>query len=331
MTQLGELRDSYPKLREAGIRLYAISYDDREVLTEFARAHAIPFPLLSDVDSEVIDAYGIRNRQCDGMGPLEGIPYPGTYLCDEDGVVIEKYFFDTYKRRHNAEDLVDRALGRILLGDAEPSTRAGGEDVRISATLHGGTGALRQGVSRRVVVRFELADGLHLYGEPVPDGMFATTVSVTGPPGLVVQPPVYPPTQTLRLKGLDVELNVWSGSVDVAVPVYAQSTLASECRPLDETSAELVVEVRYQACDDTTCLLPKTEMLTLQVPIEPIEVPTLGMHMGHGQLEATFDGEPHMRRLMRRKLRRNPLGLPKLLWRTLVTELGARRRQRGGS
>ena len=54
MTQLGELRDAWAKLEDAGIKLYAISYDDKEVLADFTRAHDIPFPLLADTEAQQI-------------------------------------------------------------------------------------------------------------------------------------------------------------------------------------------------------------------------------------------------------------------------------------
>ncbi|MBT5192891.1 MAG: peroxiredoxin family protein [Rhodospirillaceae bacterium] len=57
------MRDAYDKFQAAGIKLYAISYDDREVLAAYAEAEEIPFPLLSDIDSEVIRRYGILNTQ----------------------------------------------------------------------------------------------------------------------------------------------------------------------------------------------------------------------------------------------------------------------------
>ena len=61
MTQLGELRDAYSRFQDAGIKLYALSYDEVDALAAFAEAHAIPFPLLSDPDSAVIRSYGILN------------------------------------------------------------------------------------------------------------------------------------------------------------------------------------------------------------------------------------------------------------------------------
>ena len=67
------------------------------------------------------------------------------------------------------------------------------------------------------------------------------------------------------LKGTDVELQVWSGTVDIRVPIYPIGELVSEVRLLDHDSVLVEVAVRYQACDDTTCLLPKSETLVLDL------------------------------------------------------------------
>lgn len=83
MTQLVELRDGYAKFVAAGIKLYAISYDDRAALADFVRAHDMPFPMLSDVDSRVIREYGILNTEVEaGDFPIYGVPFPGTYIVD---------------------------------------------------------------------------------------------------------------------------------------------------------------------------------------------------------------------------------------------------------
>ena len=46
MTQLVGLRDALPKFEAAGMRLYAVSYDDVESLADFSRHHDIGYPLL---------------------------------------------------------------------------------------------------------------------------------------------------------------------------------------------------------------------------------------------------------------------------------------------
>jgi hypothetical protein len=242
--------------------------------------------------------------------------------------VVAKFFHDTYKKRNSPETLIDAALGRIELAPDAPRVSSGDGEVRVTAAVHGGRGTLRQGIVRTLVVRFELAPGLHLYGQPVPDGMVPTTVRVEGPPGIIVGDPVYPPTQRLRLPGLDLELPVWSGSFDVAVPFYPDGRIASETRPLDRDRVSLDVYVRYQACDDAQCLFPKTERLSLELSLDVIDVPQLAMHTGHGQREGNYDATPHLRRMLLRSIRRRPLGFARFVLKSLQLEWAARRRRR---
>ncbi len=329
MTQLVELREGYAKFAEAGVKLYTISYDDQAALADFVDAQRIPFPMLSDVDSAVIRSYGILNTEVEpGDVPVYGVPFPGTYIVDEDGVVIEKFFYDTYKRRDGPENLIDSALGKITLCDGEPTQSFVDDDIRVSAMLHGAAGVLKQGSMRRVVVRFELAEGLHIYSDPVPEGMVATQISVQGPPGLVVEEAILPPTETLRLKGLDLELQVWSGVVDIVVPVYPNAELLSEMRPLEANSTTIEVTVRYQACDDSTCMLARSEKLTLEVPMAPVDVQALPFHTGHGQNEWDANSRKHFLRLVFRIFRRDPIAFFKGIRRQIRLQREAVRRQR---
>ena len=299
------------------------------MLSEFSRTQNIPYPLLSDIDSEVIRRYGILNTQVQpGDAMLYGIPYPGTYVCDESGVVTGKFFHDSYKKRDSAELYIDAALGRVQIDAAAPQEERGDADVRITAAVQGGSGSLRQGIIRQVVLRFELSEGLHIYGAPAPEGMLPLEVTVTGPSGLVTEDPQYPESETLELREMGVELNVWSGTFDVRVPFYAVGELASETRPLDAEDATLSVRVRYQACDDATCLLPKTEAFTLRLALDVIDVPNISLHTGHGQREAGYDGSPHLKRLLKRKLRQHPLGFLRYLWKERKLRKAAERRQR---
>jgi hypothetical protein len=300
-------------------------------LRQFAEEQQIPYPLLSDVDSEVIRNYEILNTEVSFDDAfLYGIPFPGVYVADESGKVVAKFFHDTYKKRDSPEILIDAALGKIALADDAPQVGGGDADTKITVAVHGGKGSIRQGIMRKLVVRFELGEGLHIYGEPVPDGMIATRVRVTGPPGLAVLEPILPATETLHLEGMGVDLEVWSGTVDIAVPFYPKGELASETRPLDTEDAEIEVEVRYQACTDNECLLPRTEIFKLRLPLDVIDVPALSMHTGHGQREGGYNSMPAMRRLMIRKIKKNPLGLIKFIIKSAKLEVAARMRARAG-
>ncbi len=280
----------------------------------------------------MIRRYGILNDQVGKEDAfLHGIPYPGVYVTDEAGVVVAKFFHDTYKKRDSPEVLIDAAMGRAVIADDAPRVSGGDDEVRVTAFVHGGNATLRQGVIRNIVVRCELSPGMHVYGEPVPEGMIPLQVEVVGPPGLVVESPRMPKAETMRLDSMGMELPVFSGHFDVVVPVYPVGELASETRPLDMKSAEVEVRVRYQACNDEICHVPRTESFHFELELDVVDVPALGMHMGHGQREGNFDGRRHMLRLMLRKLRQHPLGLPQLILKTLKLELAARRRRRAGT
>ena len=292
------------------MKVYAISYDDQECLSEFKDKQNIPFTLLSDVNSDVIRAYGILNNQVSPEdGFFYGIPYPGVYVTNEEGVVVGKFFHDTYKIRDSAEMLIAAAEGTVEMPDGLLQANGGNDDVKLSIGLVGGRGNLRQGILREIVARFELSDGLHIYNEPVPSGMVATSVTVKGPDGLICKAPILPPTTPLTLSSIGVELHVWSGTVDIRVPIYAASELATEVAPLAQKSVVIEVTVRYQACNVDTCLLPKSETFTLDVPMDVTEVPAIPVHQGHGQREGNYDGLPHLKRLLGRKPpgRNNPI------------------------
>ena len=323
------MRDSFQGFAANGIKLYAVSYDDQETLKEFSDAQRIPYPLLSDVHSAVIRQYGILNTTVSRDDAfLYGIPFPGIYVCDENGVVTSKFFHDSYKKRESPETLIDAALGHIQIDEEAPQVSGGEENVRITAAIRGGKGSVRQGIIRHLVVRFELAKGLHIYGEPVPEGLTATRVSLKGPPGLVTLPAEAPPTEPLRLADMGVDLQVWSTTVDIVVPFYPTGEIASETRPLDQKRVPLSVEVCYQACTHHECLLPRTERLELELDLDVIDVPQLSVHTGHGQREGSYSSMPAMRRLLWRKFKEHPMGLPRFIWKSIKMERAARRRRR---
>ncbi|MBW1885804.1 MAG: redoxin domain-containing protein [Deltaproteobacteria bacterium] len=307
MTQLVELQEALPKFEAAGLKLYAVSYDDPDALAEFARHHDITYPLLSDKGSKVIRSYGIQNQfVTKEQIPYYGIPFPGSYLVDEAGIVIEKFFSRGLAARESAESVIDSALGEILLGDDEPTDTGGDEEIRISATYHGGGGNLKSAVIRQLVVRFELAPGLHIYDDPVPPGMVATRIEVSGPPGLNTNDVVKLPTKNLKLPGVDTELHVWEGRVDFAIPVWADDRIAGLINESEFDEIDIEVKIDYQACDDQACRIPQSETLTVKVPIAP--------YLGHdlpgdlsGAVMTTMDTRKYMMRMVRRGLLRSPI------------------------
>ena len=85
-----------------------ISYDSEEILREFADQRKITFPLLSDEGSKTIDAFGLRNRDAKRGSPQDGIPHPGTFLLDKNGIIRAKLFYSV-RKRHSTDELIKAA------------------------------------------------------------------------------------------------------------------------------------------------------------------------------------------------------------------------------
>ncbi len=92
------------KFEKAGIQVVGLSYDSTEILSRFARRSKVTFPLLADVGSKVIDAYGIRNE-----ARRDGLPHPGTIIVGTDGKVIAKLFHEGYRKRHLSDEIIAAA------------------------------------------------------------------------------------------------------------------------------------------------------------------------------------------------------------------------------
>ena len=98
-----QLQSSLKEIDASGGQVVAISYDSLTVLKRFAAKSAITYPLLSDAGSKTIDAYGIRNKEAPER--WSGIPYPGTFIVDTNGIIRSKLFLEGYQDRHASEAL----------------------------------------------------------------------------------------------------------------------------------------------------------------------------------------------------------------------------------
>jgi len=66
-----------------------VSFDSPEDNRSFAEAESFPFPLVSDVDRTVADAYGTRRPPEDPLAAY--VPRRTTFLIDPGGVVRRVY------------------------------------------------------------------------------------------------------------------------------------------------------------------------------------------------------------------------------------------------
>ena len=100
-----QLQHSLKEIEATGGRIVGISYDSVPILKRFAERDSISYPLLSDAGSKTIAAYGILNKEAPDR--VRGIPYPGTFIIDRNGVIRAKLFLEGYRERHAVEALLE--------------------------------------------------------------------------------------------------------------------------------------------------------------------------------------------------------------------------------
>jgi hypothetical protein len=240
------------------VALFAVSYDSLAILRDFAAAHGIDYPLLSDEGSHVMRALGLINERVQedhaayGIAPNPrhvNLPYPGVVVLDEAGAVVQKRFFESYRERDTGSGLVAQVLGIV----AEPASAMPVTEgvVKARGWLDSPTYAFFQ----RLVLTVELAiaPGFHVYGETAQDGLTSLAVEIGAIDGLEVGVARWPAG------------DLFEGVVRGTLPL----TFAAPPGGGDHT---LDVTVHFQACDDGSCLVPA--MLRLQVPIR--EAPLVG-------------------------------------------------------
>ena len=259
MTQLVELQRVLPELEAAGYCLYAISYDTQGELRNFADKHGIRYPLLSDVGSVVIKRYGILNTLISPDEPghrWHGIPFPGAYVTDESGVVVRKFFNQHHAIRESGETLRDQLLGRISENAASAGVTLSEDDIDVTVFLREPN--LKLEIASTIYCRIKLPPRLHIYAEPVPDGFVATRVEIAPTRGLAYRLSDHTrPARVYDMPSLGMRFNVFTGVVDIGIPVTLTSELVKLGHAREVDSVPIDVKINYQACDDTTCLQPR--------------------------------------------------------------------------
>jgi peroxiredoxin Q/BCP len=101
-----DFRDNYQSLVGKGFEVIGVSTDDEKSHKKFETKYSLPFPLISDADHAVVEAYGVW-----GEKNMYGKKYMGTvrttFIIDGDGVikqVIDKV--DTKAASQQVLDLV---------------------------------------------------------------------------------------------------------------------------------------------------------------------------------------------------------------------------------
>ena len=89
--QACSLRDTYGELSDHRAAVVGISPDEPGQQEKFARKYSLPFPLLSDPDHEVAEAYGAWGEKSMYGKKYEGV-IRSSFLVDEKGRILEAWY-----------------------------------------------------------------------------------------------------------------------------------------------------------------------------------------------------------------------------------------------
>ncbi|PIA77859.1 peroxiredoxin [Gaetbulibacter sp. 4G1] len=98
------LRDEYTVLQEQGYEILGVSADTQKKQSNFKKKFNFPYPLLADVDKEVINAFGVWGEK-KFMGRIFDGIHRLTFVIDENGI-IEKVI-DKVKAKIHATQILE--------------------------------------------------------------------------------------------------------------------------------------------------------------------------------------------------------------------------------
>jgi hypothetical protein len=252
-----ELNGSFDKLTEAGLGVVAISYDSIAILSSFSERHGgIGYVMLSDPDAEIINAFGIRNTDHaeDSMG--YGVPYPGTYIVDPDGIVVEKFFAPDYRERFTADTILLKTFG---VGGGK---RVEAELPQFKLAAYPIQDQVRRGNRIVLVADIELPPRMHLYAAG--SDYRPVDLQISNHPALIPGELIVPEPEILYLDVIDERVPVYHGKVRIEREV----TLSAE---FTGTTIEINSVLSYQACDDEICYLPAEFPLSFELEVLPLD------------------------------------------------------------
>ena len=96
-------RELYPQFRERGAVVLGVSKDSVASHKRFEEKYGLPFPLLSDPELKVIQAYDVWKEKMN-YGKLTMGVVRTTYLIDENGIIVKA--FDKVKAADNPAQML---------------------------------------------------------------------------------------------------------------------------------------------------------------------------------------------------------------------------------
>ncbi|MFK7819414.1 MAG: peroxiredoxin family protein [Planctomycetaceae bacterium] len=104
MSELQGLQSRYNEITDLGAEVLAVCVDSPEENAGVVKSAPLEFPILSDSDLKMIDAYGVRHVGASMNGG--DVARPAVFIIDGDGNVAWRMITDNYRIRVRPEAVI---------------------------------------------------------------------------------------------------------------------------------------------------------------------------------------------------------------------------------
>lgn len=259
-----ELQDRVDELKKRGLGLVAVSYDSPETLKRFADSRGITFPLIADNGSAIIRRYGLLNETVDRSTPSYGVPWPGTFVVDRQGIVRSRFFEQAYQERTTTGSILVRQ-GSTPFGPARTL-----ETPHLSVTA--GVSDSRVAPGERVSLVFDVTPrpGMHVYA-PGKHTYQVVGVQVDPQPWSRAHAVSYPAPEIYHFKPLDERVEVYLKPFRLVQDLTILATPEAQKLLAGQTSLTVSGRLQYQACDDRLCYSPQSVPVQWTLELKALE------------------------------------------------------------
>jgi AhpC/TSA family/Thiol:disulfide interchange protein DsbD, N-terminal len=259
-----ELQGRYDDIRKQGLGLIAISYDSPDTLKKFAESRGITFPLLSDAGSVIIKSFGILNAQREPGTREYGIPHPGTFIVDRQGVVTARFFEDAYQERYTAAAI----LAARGVNSGASALTAQTDHLNMSASISDTTVAPGERIS--IVVDVTPRPTMHVYA-PGKHEYRVVRLNVDPQPWLRAHDTHYPQSEIYYFKPFDERVEVYSKPFRLVQDVTILATPEVQKTLATMSTVTISGALEYQACDDKVCYNPARVSFSFTVATKALD------------------------------------------------------------
>jgi len=263
-----QLQNAKGRFEKQGLKFAAVSYDNPAILKDFTDRHKIEFPLLADPDSKIIHSFNVLNEEAKGME--KGMAHPGFFYIDTQGVIREKYFEAKYSDRFTANNVIGKLFPELT---EEASRNVEAPHLRL--TLEQSDRSVVSGSRVTLIAEIELPPDVHVYSPGVTGGYKPIQLLLRPSGGFELEPAVYPDSKTLYLEAIKEQVPVFEGKFRITQDVKVNfSKFSDGLRALrsSEKTIPIAGELKYQACDKTTCYPPTSVPVTWQLQVLPLDL-----------------------------------------------------------